>query len=253
MKTTRQDILDSLKQADLSSLSTQSKDIAIKLQQLKKDYIIAYIALHTRARLGVNEEKRRVELLNDSRLRTLLKLAGIEIMPRQQLTKFQDQLAELKSCSALTEKELDSNPVCTHCNFRPSIEKIETAGSQIIDQKETQLDTMLEDWTSTILSNLEDPITQENMSLLKIEEREQLEALIKSRKLPMPLDNNFVNALQEVFSGLVKVTFNMQDLKNALKVTGGPATPTEIKKRFEEYIDQLTKGNDQAKVRIILE
>lgn len=253
MKTTRQDILDSLKQADFSKLSTQSKDITAKLQQLKREYIIAYTSLHTRARLGVNDEKRRVKLLNELRLKTLLKLAGVEIMPRQQLTSFQDKLAEPKSCSALTEQELDFNPVCPYCNFRPLVEKIETAGSQIIDQMEIQLDTMFEDWTSTILSNLEDPITQENMGLLKIEEREQLEAFTKSRKLPAPLDNNFVSALQEVFSGLVKVTFNVQDLQNALKVTGGPATPAEIKKRFEEYIDQLTRGNDKAKVRIILE
>lgn len=253
MKTTRQDILDSLKQADLSRLSIQSKDIAAKLQQLKKDYFVAYIALHTRARLGVNEEKQRVVLLNDSRLKTLRKLAGVEIMPRQQLFDFQDRLAGLKSCSALTEQELDFNPVCSHCNFRPSVEKVEIASYQIINQMETRLDTMLEDWMSTILSNLEDPITQENMNLLKSEEREQLEAFIISRKLPMPLDNNFVSALQEVFSGLVKVTCKTQDLQNALKVTSGPVTPAEIKKRFEEYIDQLTKGNDQAKVRIILE
>ena len=253
MKTTRQDILDSLKQADLSRLQVQSRDISAKLQQLKKDYTRAYIALHTRVRLGVNEEKRRVILFNDPRLKTLLKLAGIELMPRQQLTDFQNRLAEPKSCSALTEKELDSNPVCTHCNFRPSVEKCAVAGPQFLDQMESQLDTLLEDWTSTILSNLEDPITRENLSLLKSEEREQLETFIKSRKLPVPLDNNFVSALQEVFSGLVKVTFRAQDLQNALKVTGGPVTPAEIKRRFEEYIDQLTRGNDQAKVRIVLE
>jgi hypothetical protein len=194
-----------------------------------------------------------VALLNDARLKTLLKLAGIELMPRQQLTDFQNRLAEPKSCSALTEKELDSNPICTHCNFRPSVEKCEAAGSQLIDQMETQLDTLLDDWTSTILSNLEDPITRENMSLLKSDEREQLEAFIKSRKLPMSLDNSFIHALQEVFSGLVKVTFNVQELQSALKVTGGPVTPTEMKKRFEEYVDELIRGKDPVKVRIVLE
>jgi predicted ATPase len=253
MRTIRQDILDSLKQADLSRLSAQSKGISAKLQQLKKDYTIAYIALHTRARLGVNEEKRRVALLNDERLNILLKLAGIELMPRQQLIDFRNRVAELKSCSALTEKELDSNPVCTHCNFRPSVEKCEVAGSQLIDQMETQLDTLLDDWTSTILSNLEDPITRGNMSLLKSDEREQLEVFIKSRKLPIPLDNSFIHALQEVFSGLVKVTFKVQDLQSALKVTGGPVTPEEMKKRFEEYVDELIRGKDPAKVRIVLE
>jgi len=59
--------------------------------------------------------------------------------------------------------------------------------------------------------------------------------------------------LKEVLSGLVKVTVKAQELQHALQVTAGPATPTEMKKRFEEYIDQLTKGKDPAKVRIVME
>jgi hypothetical protein len=54
-------------------------------------------------------------------------------------------------------------------------------------------------------------------------------------------------------SGLIKVTVKTQDLQHALQVEGGPATPTEMKKRFEEYIEQLTKGKDPSKVRIVLE
>mgnify|MGYP006874292219 CR=1 FL=1 len=76
---------------------------------------------------------------------------------------------------------------------------------------------------------------------------------IKSKELPVPLDNNFVHALKEVLSGLVKVTVNAQDLQRALQVADGPATPAEMKKRFEEYIEQRTKGNDPAKVRIVIE
>jgi hypothetical protein len=91
------------------------------------------------------------------------------------------------------------------------------------------------------------------MDLLKIEDREALEAFIRSKDLPIPLGINFVHALKEVLSGLVKVTLNAQALQNALRVTDGPATPAEMKKRFEEFIDQLTKGKDPAKVRIVME
>lgn len=52
MKTTRQDVLDALKQADLTELASQSQSIGAKLQKLKKDYTVAYIGLHTKARLG---------------------------------------------------------------------------------------------------------------------------------------------------------------------------------------------------------
>lgn len=253
MKTTRQDVLDALKQADLSELASQSQSIGAKLQKLKKDYTIAYIGLHTKARLGVNDDKRKAGLLNDQRLQTLLKLAGIDLMPRQQLTDYQNRLAGLKSCFALTEQNLDASPICPHCGFRPSVETGTAAGSQMIDQMDTQLDAMVSAWTSTILSNLEDPITQANMDLLKIDDREPLEAFIKSKELPVPLDSNFVHALKEVLSGLVKVTVKAQELQQALQVTDGPATPAEMKKRFEEYIDQLTKGKDPAKVRIVME
>ncbi len=88
-------------------------------------------------------------------------------MPRQQLTDFQNRLVGLKSCFALTEQNLDASPICPHCGFRPSVEIGSAAGAQMIEQLDNQLDTMLAGWTSTILSNLEDPITQANMELLK--------------------------------------------------------------------------------------
>ncbi len=72
----------------------------------------------------------------------------------------------------------------------------------------------------------------------------------------MPLNGDFVNALKEVLSGLVKVTVKAQELQHALQVADGPATPAtpaEMKKRFEEYIDQLANGKDPAKVRIDME
>ena len=253
MKTTRQDVLDALKQADLAELASQSQSIGVKLQKLKKNYTVAYISLHTKARLGVNDDKRKAGLLNDQWLQTLLKLACIDLMPRQQLTDYQNRLAGLKSCFALTEQNLNASSICPHCGFRPSVETGSAAGSQMIDQMDAQLDAMVTAWTSTILSNLEDPITQANMDLLMIDDREPLEEFIQSRELPVPLDSNFVHALKEVLSGLVKVTVKAQGLRNALQVTDGPATPAEMKKRFEEYIDQLTKGKDPAKVRIVIE
>ncbi|WP_080806571.1 DUF6079 family protein [Desulfamplus magnetovallimortis] len=253
MKTTRQDVLEMLKQADLTELASQSQNVGAKLQQLKKDYIVVYIGLHTKARLGVNDDKRKAALMGDHRLQTLLKLAGIDLMPRQQLTDYQNRLAGLKSCFALTEQNLETTPACPHCGFRPSLETGSAQGSQMIEQMDNDLDAMVGNWTSTLLGNLEDPITQANMDLLKVDDREPLEAFIKSRELPVPLDTNFVHALKEVLSGLVKVSVKAQELQKALQIESGPATPAEIKKRFDDFIDQLTKGKDPAKVRIVLE
>lgn len=253
MKRVKQDVLDTLKDADLSTLILQSNETGMKLSQLKKECIGVYINMHTNARLGVNDDKRKAALMSDQRLQTLSKLAGIDIMPRQQLTEYQNKLTGLKSCFALTEKELDSTPICPHCGFKPSMETKVFLGTEIIDQFDNQLDNLVDSWTSILSSNLEDPITQSNIDLLKVDDRKQLDSFIKSKQLPSSLDSNFVHALKEVLSGLVKVSLNIGDLKNELQANTGPGTPAEMKKRFTDYVDKLTQGKDPAKVRIVLE
>lgn len=64
---------------------------------------------------------------------------------------------------------------------------------------------------------------------------------------------NIIHALQEVLSGLVKVSVKAADIREALLAGGSPATPAEMKKRFEEYLNKLTKGKETGKVRIVLE
>ena len=253
MSALRQDVLDTINGSSLAELANKSHDIGTKLSALKKGYIVAYMGLHTKARLGLNDDKRKASLLGDQRLQALSKLAGIDLMPRQQLTDYQNRLAGLKSCFSLTEQNLEASPICSHCGFRPLMETGGVAGSQMLDQMDTQLDQIIASWVSTILSNLQDPITQENMKLLKVDERDALADFISTKQLPEPLDNDFIYALKEVLSGLIKVTVNAQSLQQALQVTDGPATPSEMKKRFEAYIDQLTKGKDPAKVRLVLE
>jgi hypothetical protein len=49
------------------------------------------------------------------------------------------------------------------------------------------------------------------------------------------------------------VPVKIEDLRSALLSGGSPATPAEMKKRFEEYLDELIKGKEPGKVRIVLE
>jgi len=68
-----------------------------------------------------------------------------------------------------------------------------------------------------------------------------------------PAGSGKTSALQEVLSGLVKVAVKTEDLRAAFLKGGSPARPAEMKKRFEEYLDELTKGNEPGKIRIVLE
>jgi hypothetical protein len=174
-------------------------------------------------------------------------------MPRQHLTEFQRRLADLKSCFSLTEQEIDASPVCLNCNFKPGVEPVTTAASALLASMDDELDKMVENWTGALLTNMEDPTTQDNLSLLKSGPRKIVESFIKDRKLLPDLSQDFIHALQEVLSGLTKVTVKSTEMRDALLSGGSPVTLAEMKKRFEEYLNQLTKGKEPGKVRIVLE
>ena len=253
MKKVRDEVLTQLDDPDKRSTATFRQQTQRNLADLKKTYVQTYLALHAKARLGVNEDKRKTALMGDERLKVLQKLSTIELMPRQHLTDFQNRLAGLKSCFALTEQDLDASPVCPHCSFRPGTEGVGAAAVTILENLDTELDNLLEDWTQTLLTNLEDPTTRGNLELLKPEPRKLVDVFLKERKLSDELGQDFIHALQEVLSGLVKVAVTPEDLRAALLKGGSPATPAEMKKRFEEYLDERTKGHEPGKVRIVLE
>ena len=144
-----------------------------KLADLKRTYVDMYLALHTRARLGVDEDRRKGRLLADGRLQQLKALAAIDLLPRQQLDDFLERVNALKSCPALTGHDLDAAAECPHCAFRPSAERVRArrpaAGLAALDD---ELDTLLSTWTDVLLSNLDDPATREQkLELLQPDQR----------------------------------------------------------------------------------
>jgi RNA 3'-terminal phosphate cyclase len=116
-----------------------------------------------------------------------------------------------------------------------------------------ELDKLAANWTKTLLDDITDPTTQENLALLTAERRKQVESLVKSRRLPDKLSQSFIQAVQEALSGLVRVAVKTDELRSALLAGGMPATPAELTKRFEEFLNSSTRGKDKSKVRIVFE
>ncbi|WP_367344573.1 DUF6079 family protein [Methanomethylovorans sp.] len=57
---------------------------------------------------------------------------------------------------------------------------------------------------------------------------------------------------KKVLSGLQKVSIKRSELVEKLAETG-PVSPDEFKTLLSEYVDNLTRGKDPNKVRIVLE
>ncbi|MEI6310192.1 MAG: DUF6079 family protein, partial [bacterium] len=115
MRTAREEVLAQIGDPAKRSAATFRQQIQRKLSDLKKAFLLAYLTMHAKARLGVNEDRRKAQLMGDKQLKDLQKLSTIDLMPRQHLLDFQNRLAGLKSCFALTEQELEASPICPHC------------------------------------------------------------------------------------------------------------------------------------------
>lgn len=224
------------------------------LAKLKKDYITAYVGLHSKARLGVTEEKTKSALRKDPRLIAMRALAGISLMPTSQLTSFEEKLDKLKSCASLVESELSGSPVCPHCGFRPANEQGDLLpAANVLKQLDDELDRLIDGWTQTLLDNLDDPIIQENFDLLKPVARNLVDGFISSKTLPDPVTPEFVAAIQEALSGLEKINVSSADIRQALLQGGSPATPEDLRKRFESFLNDRCKGKDTTKLRFVVE
>ena len=253
MKQARTTLLGQIVDPAARSQSAFRREAQRTLGDLKQQYVRVYLDLHTRGRLGVNDDARKRRLLNDERLKKVGALATIDLMPRRQLTDFQDRLAGVRSCSGLTEQDLVAAPECSHCGFRPATESIAARAGDVLSNLDDELDTILCGWTQTLLTNLDDPIISQQLALLDSDEGRLVSAFIESRTLPEDLDHGFVHGVRTLLSGLAKLVIVTADLRAALLDGGSPATIDEMRRRFGNYLDGRAKGKDPDKVRIVLE
>ena len=252
-KAVREDLLAQIVDPAARSAAGFRRHAQRKLADLKRAYIETYLALHARARLDVEEDRRKSRLLADGRLRQLEALANIDLLPRRQLDDFLERVTALKSCPALTAHDLGAGAECPHCAFRPSAERAHATVGARLAALDGELDTLLSTWTGVLLSNLDDPATRAKLDLLRPDQRAPVQAFLASRLLPDPPDRDFIDAVAQVLSGLAKVVVTVDDLRAALFPAGSPATPGKLKQRFADYLDERAKGRDEAQVRIVIE
>ena len=224
-----------------------------KLADLKRAYIDTYLALHARARLDVDEDRRKGRLLADGRLQQLKALATIDLLPRQQLDDSLGRVTALQSCPALTEHDLAAAAECPHCAFRPGAKRVEAPTGSRLAALDGELNTLLSTWTDILLSNLGDPGTAHKLDLLPPDQRASVQAFMASRLLPARPGPGLhrrgrAGPVRPVEGG----RHHRRPPPGALPGRS-PATPGELKQRFGDYVDEKAKGLDEAKVRIVIE
>jgi hypothetical protein len=249
-KATRAEILAGIRKPAQRESEALKTDVVKRLKALKAAYIKVYLDLYRRARLSLAQDKEKNALLQDYRLRNLRRLATIETINRQQLTEFDRQVGQLKTGAALTEKDLETEP---KADFWPSMEDVSVSAETRLKNLKSELEKIYKTWTHALLNDLADPIIQSHFDLLKSGQKKLLGEFTAAKELPDDITQEFLAAIQQALSGLSKVQVRLDDLRDKLFPDGSPATPDELRKRFNEYIEQLLKGRDAGKIRLVLE
>ena len=107
--------------------------------------------------------------------------------------------------------------------------------------------------TVALVENLADPVTAGQLDLLEFPQRRRVRAFVASGTLPGNLTDEFVGALRDVLSGLDRVVLTGDGIRGALSAGRLPATPDEIRRRFDRHLAEEMKDLDPARVRIVLE
>ena len=208
--------------------------------------------LYRRARLDNKLDKRKAELLSDYRVDHLRQLAGIPSINRSQFIEIQEEFGQLKTGETITGADLETSATCGE--FFPAMERSpEISAEQRLANLSVKLDRTHQTWITTLLGDLEDPVVEEHLGLLKPAEKELVDTFRDEKSLPVPLSPKLISALQQALSGLTRVPLAPAKLFATLFPGGAPATVDEVKERFTQFTEDLTKGQDRSKVRIVLD
>jgi hypothetical protein len=178
------------------------------------------------------------------------------VLPRQELSDLENQqLYSLTPClQGAAPKELDASATCRHCDYRPVAEGVGGAtASARLESAEAKADALLLDWAARLKENLSDPTVAAQLGLLEASKKGVVDSFMASGELPNPVSDEFIDAMREVLGGLDRVAVDPGTMTEALKRGGMPVKAAELRERFNGWLDEITRGKDPSKVRIVIE
>jgi hypothetical protein len=199
-------VRDNLKSRLMDKTQRASSGFTYHIQQqqsaLQKSYRQVYFDLHQQARLGSRRIKRKP--VRDARLIQLKQLAHIDLMPQQHTMEFEAHLNQLETCFDLSEYDLFAQAFCPHCEFKPTAQPQPPAADRLAELSET-LAQLHSEWTLLLVTELKKVALSEQWALLQTDNRALLDKFLSDKTLPKEINYEFLEAVQEALSGLVKV------------------------------------------------
>ncbi len=225
----------------------QKEQYKNELRTLKEKYAGWYLDRYLKHRISESEDTKKQALLDSDNkvVCDILKEAdflsgGQYILLLEKINKLQPARPEVNKQLVLTAPYHDFNPL----NYGDSEKPL------TVRELKVELEDLKETWVQTLKDTLDDPIVKKNMELLDKHTVRLLEDF-KSEKLSLDKDNALTirNAIMDLHKGLEKVELSTDSLKSTFS---RPLTPDDAIEAFKKYIDDITRGKERNKIRIIL-
>ncbi|MCH8535025.1 MAG: DUF6079 family protein [Flavobacteriaceae bacterium] len=217
-----------------------------RLSQLKNRYAEWYLKLYLKYRISEADNTQKQALLDSEEKAICDILKEADFLSSGQYRQWLSKLAKLQSADSNVNKELiltapyqDFNPI----DFEDeSIVSVQTCKKELTE--------LLETWKQTLKDTLEDPMVKKNMSLLDPAQAKLLKDF-ESDTLKLQKDNVLAirNAIMSLHKGLEKIELSLDGMKATFNK---PLTPDEAVEAFKAYVDNISKGKERDKIRIIL-
>jgi hypothetical protein len=218
----------------------------IELERYKEKYAEWYLALYLKFRISEADNTQKHALLDsDNRLICEI-LKEADFLSSGQYAQWLERINKLQLADSKVNKALILT--APYQDFNP----IDFEGGQLLSVKQlkSDLSDLVEQWTSTLKDTLDDPMVKKKIDLLD----QGLQTLLtdfKTDKITLSKDNalRIRNAIMDLHKGLEKVEVSIEGMKTTFNK---PLTPDEAIDAFRNYIDQVAKGKERDKIRIIL-
>jgi hypothetical protein len=240
-------IRDSIMDGESGEAAAQKVDAT--LSKVKAKYIDIYFDAHKKKRLDITDAQRRGKIQEGKALANLRKLRSIEILSAAKLTDIETDMSGLVVCYELTPEELKTTHICPHCRFHLD-DKAKNVFGQL-DNIEIRIDSLLEEWTQTLLNTISDPIVSSQKTFLPEEQQKAIDTFIETGALPKRVDDFFVKAINALLKGFEPVVIDTDELVAKLEQLP-PMDETSFKNKIAELVGSYTKGKDASKLRIVV-
>jgi len=220
-----------------------------ELSVIKGEYIDRYFAEHQKKRLGVKDGQRKGELISSLKLTNLKRLKVIDILSTAKLVEIEKMLAKLTVCYELTPTMLKTAHICPKCGLRTGEDGLVVAGH--LGSIEDRIDTLLVEWTKTLLNTISDPLVIVQKDYLSQEQKKTIEEFLKTKEMPATIDNFFIGSIKALLQGFEPVIINTEELMHKIDEIG-PCDVDKFKNKLMDIISDYTKGKDKEKLRIVV-